>query len=118
MKYKAAEKRFLKKYCDGCEDGPFYQDDLANAFMSGRQWNLKRFFIDCKKRAPKSNTDDIAVICSLGDEVPFCFGYEVVTLRGDEYQNFVEKTPYKPMFWFRLRSLLSMLSGERNHERD
>ena len=116
MKSKTAEKRFIDEYCDGCEDGPFYKDDLVNAFRSGRKWNLKQMFIDCHKQQPKQNDDDIAVICSLGDQAPFCFGVEVVTVKGFEYQNFVEKTPYIPLFWCRLRSLLSILNGGWNKD--
>ena len=116
MKYKTAEKRFIDEYCDGCEDGPFYKDDLVNAFRSGRKWNLKQMFIDCHKQQPKQNDDDIAVICGLGDQAPFCFGVEVVTVKGFEYQNFVEKTPYIPLFWCRLRSLLSILNGGWNKD--
>ena len=28
IKLKSTEKRFMQEFCDGCEDGPFYKDDI------------------------------------------------------------------------------------------
>ncbi len=108
-RYSTAEKRFLSKYCDGVGDGPFYKDDLLHAFRVGRRWNIGMLFIDASTCRPKNNHDDIVVIMSLGDTYPFNSEYEFSVIKSYEYDNCIEKTPYKVLYWFRLNTLMRIL---------
>ncbi len=113
MKYnmagKTAEKVFVTKYCEGREEGHYTSEDIKNAFRAGRAWNLSLLFLDARNK-PRPNSSDIVIMFRLGDEVPFCFEYEFVVTRGYAYDETIERSPYIPVCWFRLDSVLKILN--------
>lgn len=110
-KLKGTEKRFMQEFCDGCGDGPFYKDDILAAFRMGRYWNVSSIFMDVNMFKPSSKTwnDNIVVILQLGDEFPYSGEFEFTVIKVSEYEDFIKRTPYKPLYWFRLANILSML---------
>ena len=119
IKLKGTEKRFMQEFCDGCEDGPFYKDDILAAFRMGRYWNVSSIFMDVNKFKPSSKTwnDNIVVILQLGDELPYSGEFEFTVIKVSEYEDFIKRTPYKPLYWFRLANILSMLK-RKEQKRD
>ena len=121
-KLKSTERRFMNDFCGGCEDGPFYRDDILSAFRAGRYWNISSIFMDVNKYRPssKNGNDSIAVILQLGDEFPYSEDFEFAVIKVCEYDNFIQKTPYKPLYWFRVSTVISMLKRKewRRHEGD
>lgn len=118
-KLKGTEKRFMQEFCDGCGDGPFYKDDILAAFRMGRYWNVSSIFMDVNMFKPSSKTlnDNIVVILQLGDELPYSGEFEFTVIKVSEYEDFIKRTPYKPLYWFRLANILSMLK-RKEQKRD
>lgn len=112
MRNGTTEKAFIDEYCDGCGDGPYYRDDLVNAYRAGRRYIMKSLFIDAS-HIPTCDTSRIVVAFVLGDEFPFCGEYEFHVIKGYEYEEYVSRSPYKAVWWFKLDSLLNIINRGR-----